>query len=95
MGPDLKQVLITTEQLQARIGELAAQIDADYACRDLLLVGVLKGAVMVMADLARRHAPAGADGLDGDLVLRLGDQVLRVWSVFSRTSIPTSPACMC
>jgi len=38
MGPDLKQVLITTEQLQARISELAAQIDADYAGRDLLLV---------------------------------------------------------
>ena len=33
--------------------ELAAQIDADYAGRELLLVGVLKGAVMVMADLAR------------------------------------------
>jgi hypoxanthine-guanine phosphoribosyltransferase len=31
MGPELKQVLISTEQLQARIGELAAQIDADYA----------------------------------------------------------------
>jgi hypoxanthine-guanine phosphoribosyltransferase len=58
MGPDLKQVLITTEQLQARISELAAQIDADYAGRDLLLVGVLKGAVMVMADLARAmHLP--------------------------------------
>src|ERR1035437_9974511 len=53
MGPELKQVLITTEQLQRRIGELAAQIDQDYAGRELLLVGVLKGAVMVMADLAR------------------------------------------
>jgi hypoxanthine phosphoribosyltransferase len=53
MGPDLKEILITTEQLQARAGELAAQIDADYADRELLLVGVLKGAVMVMADLAR------------------------------------------
>ena len=53
MGSDLKQVLITADQLQARVGELAAQIDADYAGRDLLLVGVLKGAVMVMADLAR------------------------------------------
>src|SRR5439155_11795406 len=53
MGDEVKQVLITAGQLQARIGELAAQIDADYAGRDLLLVGVLKGAVMVMADLAR------------------------------------------
>ena len=62
MGSDLKQVLITAEQLQARIGELAAQIDADYAGRDLLLIGVLKGAVMVMADLARAmHLPVQMD----------------------------------
>src|SRR5271168_2405516 len=53
MGPALKEVLITSEQLSKRIAELAAQIDADYADRELLLVGVLKGAVMVMADLAR------------------------------------------
>ena len=53
MGADLKEVLITSEQLQVRIGELAAQIDADYAGRELLLVGVLKGAVMVLADLSR------------------------------------------
>ena len=62
MGDELKQVLITAEQLQARIGELAAQVDADYAGRDLLLVGVLKGAVMVMADLARAmHLPVQMD----------------------------------
>jgi len=62
MGADLKQVLITAEQLHARIGELAAQIDADYAGRDLLLIGVLKGAVMVMADLARAmHLPVQMD----------------------------------
>jgi hypoxanthine phosphoribosyltransferase len=53
MGADLKEVLISREQLQGRIATLAAQIDADYAGRELLLVGVLKGAVMVMADLAR------------------------------------------
>jgi hypoxanthine phosphoribosyltransferase len=53
MGADLEEVLITAEDLQQRIAELAAQIDADYADRELLLVGVLKGAVMVMADLAR------------------------------------------
>ena len=53
MGADLKDVLITADQLRARVGELAAEIDADYADRELLLVGVLKGAVMVMADLAR------------------------------------------
>ena len=53
MGPGLKEILITPEQLQGRVAELAARIDADYAGRELLLVGVLKGAIMVMADLAR------------------------------------------
>ena len=62
MGTDLEEVLITSEQLSQRITELAAQIDADYADRELLLVGVLKGAVMVMADLARAmHLPAQMD----------------------------------
>jgi hypoxanthine phosphoribosyltransferase len=50
---DVKSVLVTEEQIQARLREIAAQIDRDYAGLDLLLVGVLKGAVMVMADLAR------------------------------------------
>jgi hypoxanthine phosphoribosyltransferase len=54
MGDDLEKVLLSEEQLHARLDEIAAQIDADYAGKDLLLVGVLKGAVMVMADLARR-----------------------------------------
>jgi hypoxanthine phosphoribosyltransferase len=62
MGSGLKEVLITSEQLGKRTAELAAQIDADYADRDLLLVGVLKGAVMVMADLARAmHLPVQMD----------------------------------
>ncbi|MEZ2372848.1 hypoxanthine phosphoribosyltransferase [Arthrobacter sp. RCC_34] len=50
---DLKEILLTKEEIQQRIAELAAQIDKDYEGRDLLIVGVLKGAVMVMADLAR------------------------------------------
>lgn len=54
MGADLEKVLLTEAQLAGRLDEIAARIDADYAGRDLLLVGVLKGAVMVMADLARR-----------------------------------------
>jgi hypoxanthine phosphoribosyltransferase len=53
VGADLKEVLIPAARVQQRIAELAAQVDADYAGRELLLVGVLKGAVMVMADLAR------------------------------------------
>ncbi|MBN9327140.1 MAG: ATP-dependent zinc metalloprotease FtsH [Cellulomonas sp.] len=43
MGADLERVLLTQEQLHGRLDELAAQIDADYAGKDLLLVGVLKG----------------------------------------------------
>ncbi|MCL2582781.1 MAG: hypoxanthine phosphoribosyltransferase [Streptosporangiales bacterium] len=62
VGPELKEVLITADQLSAKASELAAQIDRDYAGRDLLLVGVLKGAVMVMADLARAmHLPVEMD----------------------------------
>jgi len=53
VGTDLKEVLIPEDRLQARVAELAAEIDADYAGQRLLLVGVLKGAVMIMADLAR------------------------------------------
>ena len=50
---DLEQTLFTEEQIVARLREIARQVETDYAGRDLLLVGVLKGAVMVMADLAR------------------------------------------
>ncbi|MHB1210700.1 MAG: hypoxanthine phosphoribosyltransferase [Candidatus Nanopelagicales bacterium] len=50
---ELQHVLLTEDQIRGKLNELAAQIDADYAGKDLLLVGVLKGAVMVMADLAR------------------------------------------
>lgn len=53
VGQDLVNVLFTEAQIQERLGEMAAQIDADYQGRDLLMVGVLRGAVMVMADLAR------------------------------------------
>jgi len=50
---DIERVIVSEVDLQARIKELAAQVDADYAGRDVLLVGVLKGAVMAMADLTR------------------------------------------
>ena len=53
MGTDLEKILISAEQIDARLAEMAAEVDRDYAGRDLLLVGVLKGAVMVMADFAR------------------------------------------
>jgi hypoxanthine phosphoribosyltransferase len=50
---DLAQTLITEEQIEQRLGELAAEIERDYAGSDLLMVGVLKGACMMMADLSR------------------------------------------
>jgi len=53
LGSELEKVLITEEQITHRLAEMAAEIDADYDGRELLLVGVLKGAVMMMADLAR------------------------------------------
>jgi len=46
-------VLYTKQQLAERLTEVAAEIDADYAGKDLLLVGVLNGAIMVMSDLSR------------------------------------------
>ena len=54
---DFTRVVVTDKQIGARLDEIAVQIRSDYAGKDLLLVGVLKGAVMVMADLARRLPP--------------------------------------
>ena len=53
VGTDVERVIVTEEELQAKVAELAARVDADYKDRDLLLVGVLKGAIMAMADLTR------------------------------------------
>lgn len=50
---DLTEILITEEQIRSRIAELARDVERDYAGKDVLLIGVLKGAVMVMADLSR------------------------------------------
>jgi hypoxanthine phosphoribosyltransferase len=53
IADDLTEVLLTEQQIHEKIEELARRIEVDYAGEDLLLVGVLRGAVMVMADLAR------------------------------------------
>ena len=50
---DLVEVLFTEKQIVDRLGELAKEIERDYEGKDLVIVGVLRGAVMVMADLAR------------------------------------------
>jgi hypoxanthine phosphoribosyltransferase len=47
------RVLVSAEQIQARLAEMGAEITAHYRGKDLLLVAVLKGAFMVMADLSR------------------------------------------
>jgi hypoxanthine phosphoribosyltransferase len=53
LSGDLTRVLYSKEEVAVRMTQLAAQIDRDYAGKNLLLVGVLNGAVMVMADLSR------------------------------------------
>ena len=52
-GPDIDHVLLSEEQIQAKIAEMAEQVERDYAGREVLLVGVLKGAVLFMSDFAR------------------------------------------
>jgi hypoxanthine phosphoribosyltransferase len=51
--PEIEEVLYSEQEIQDKVRELAKAIDEDYRGQELLLVGVLKGAVMVMADLAR------------------------------------------
>jgi hypoxanthine phosphoribosyltransferase len=50
---ELVDVLFTEDEIRNRLEELARQIEQDYEGRDILLVGVLRGAIMVMADLSR------------------------------------------
>lgn len=54
ISDQLTTVLVTEEQIHAKLDELAREVERDYEGRDLLLIGVLKGAVMVMSDFARR-----------------------------------------
>ncbi|KQM15963.1 hypoxanthine phosphoribosyltransferase [Plantibacter sp. VKM Ac-2880] len=53
ISDDLTTILVTEQEIRDKLAELARRIEVDYAGKDVLLVGVLKGAVMVMADLAR------------------------------------------
>ena len=53
VSSEITKVLVTEEQIKSRIAELAKEIDSNYVGKDLLLVGVLKGAVMFMADMSR------------------------------------------
>ena len=50
---EIEKVIISEQEIAAKVAELAKQVDADYVGKEILLVGVLKGAVMFMADFAR------------------------------------------
>ena len=53
MHPDLKEILFAEADIQSRIRELAAEIERDYAGKNLLLIGILKGAIIFLSDLSR------------------------------------------
>jgi hypoxanthine phosphoribosyltransferase len=56
MLQDIERVLLSEEQLQQRVRELGEEISKEYAGKEILMIGVLRGAVMFMADLARAIA---------------------------------------
>ena len=53
MHKDVKEILFSEEQLKERVAQIAAQIDQDYAGKELMLVSVLRGSFIFMADLVR------------------------------------------
>ena len=53
MDNDIDHILVSEDALKAKVNELGAQISRDYAGKDLLLVSILKGSVVFMADLMR------------------------------------------
>lgn len=62
MDQDIDHILVSEEQLQNKVAELGAQISRDYKGRDLLMVSILKGSVVFMADLMRAvKIPCGID----------------------------------
>jgi hypoxanthine phosphoribosyltransferase len=81
LAADVEEILIEEETLRARVAELGASITEDYRGRDLLLVGVLKGAVFFMADLMRKielpcevdfmAISSYGDGVDSSGVVRI------------------------
>ena len=54
MIPEVKELLLSEEQIQKRVAELGRQITEDYAGKEVVLVGVLKGAIVFFTDLARQ-----------------------------------------
>ncbi len=65
MMPDVQEVLISSEEIEAKVREIGARISEDYRGERLLLVGVLRGAVVVMSDLMRNvDLPCELDFMD-------------------------------
>ena len=59
---DIERVLFTEQELKARVAEIAARIDKDYAGKEPMLISVLRGSFIFMADLARAiHLPCTVD----------------------------------
>jgi hypoxanthine phosphoribosyltransferase len=58
LGTDLSHVLFTEDEILTRIAQVAAEVERDYAGKDFLLIGVLKGAMMLMADFSREVSRA-------------------------------------
>ena len=54
MEQDIKRVLVSEEQIREKVAELGAKISADYGDKKLLVLGVLKGSFVFMADLVRQ-----------------------------------------
>jgi len=65
MMPDVKEVLISSEEIEEKVREIGARITEDYRGEKLLLVGILRGAVVVMSDLMRNiDLPCELDFMD-------------------------------
>jgi hypoxanthine phosphoribosyltransferase len=65
MMPDVKEVLITSEEIEEKVREIGARITEDYRGEKLLLIGILRGAVVVMSDLMRNiDLPCELDFMD-------------------------------
>ncbi|HET7271144.1 MAG TPA: hypoxanthine phosphoribosyltransferase [Rubrobacter sp.] len=65
MMPDVKEVLITSEEIEEKVREIGARITEDYSGEKLLLIGILRGAVVIMSDLMRNiDLPCELDFMD-------------------------------
>ena len=95
MNDDIKNILVSEEALKAKVAELGAQISRDYEGRNLVLVSILKGSVVFMADLMR--AVTIPCSIDFMVVSSYGgsNTTPAVWSRSSRIWTATFPARTC